>query len=84
MLQGVPVIASHSTGIAELVARHRCGIIIEPTAPALGAALTELAQDPVRLGEFSRLSIGACYSDLSFEVYGRSLKAAYDSLGDER
>jgi glycosyltransferase involved in cell wall biosynthesis len=55
MAVGTPVIASHVTGIPELLDHGRCGILIPPKdAPALADAILKLLADPQLRQKFAR------------------------------
>ncbi len=52
---GLPVIATEVGGIPDAIEHGRTGLIVPPHQPvALGAAIMELARDPVRRGQFGR------------------------------
>jgi colanic acid/amylovoran biosynthesis glycosyltransferase len=56
MASGVPVVASHISGIPELVEDGVSGLLVEPRQPeALAAALSSLYKNP---GQWKRLSVG--------------------------
>ncbi len=66
MACGVPVVASDTPGISEVVAEHGCGILVAPgDAPAIAAAVAGLANDPeaaVEIGCRGRAAALARYS----------------------
>lgn len=61
MKSGKPVItASDSGGVCEFVRNGETGLVVEPEASSLGAAISRLAQDPElarRMGETARKSV---------------------------
>lgn len=46
MSVGLPVVITRSCGLAEFVTTHQAGIVVEPSAPALRAAIAALLSDP--------------------------------------
>ena len=55
MAFGLPVIASNTGGLPELVEHENTGWLVTPDSPgALAAAITDAASDPKRLCEFGR------------------------------
>ncbi|MGW9627785.1 glycosyltransferase [Microbacterium sp. NPDC055521] len=46
MSVGLPVVVTSSCGLAEFVATHQAGIVVEPSAPALRTAIATLLSDP--------------------------------------
>jgi glycosyltransferase involved in cell wall biosynthesis len=78
---GVPVVASRVAGVPEVVDDGRTGLLVPPSdAPALGAALTRMFEDPA-LRE--RLGRDACLSVLprfGVDRYVESMTSLYDTL----
>lgn len=80
LVHGVPVVVSTRTGVAEIVRRHACGIVVPPSADALARALDDLLRDPVRARALASRAQVAASEDLSFAAHGHGLRAAYESL----
>ncbi|MFA4928238.1 MAG: glycosyltransferase family 4 protein, partial [Patulibacter sp.] len=80
MSAGVPVVVTRSTGVAEIVERHKAGVVIEtPDADTLAAAIERLTDDGVRKPLGERAS-GAARDEFSFQAYRRDISALYASL----
>ena len=80
MAHGVPVIVSHTTGIAELVRRTNSGLVVSPNPNALRIALVSLLDDPERLQALSSHAARAATEELSPAVHGKRLVVAYRQL----
>ena len=77
MVHGVPTIVTKTTGVAEIVERSRCGIVILPDVVELRSAIEKLRSDPTLLGELSRQSLEASERELSLRSYGASIARVY-------
>jgi glycosyltransferase involved in cell wall biosynthesis len=87
MLDGVPVIVSEPTGIAEVIGRHEAGIVVPPDAESVAAAIERLDRDRGSLAELGRRGQEAVREELSLEHAGASLRDAYEravALGAHR
>lgn len=72
MAAGLPVVASRLSGIPELVRHGETGLLAEPRdVPAIAAALTALAQDPVQAAR-----MGAAGRELVLEQFHQERNAA--------
>jgi glycosyltransferase involved in cell wall biosynthesis len=81
LVRGVPVVTSPRTGIAEIIERHDCGVVTATDAPALAAAIAELAAEPARCKQMRDRAIEAAQRDLSYEAFGDALMSRYRQLG---
>lgn len=77
MLEGVPVIVSESTGIAEIIRRHSAGVIVRPHVESLTAAIKRLDKDREALAKFAVAGPPAVRAELGLDRVGQSLKEAY-------
>ncbi len=67
MACGVPVVASNTRGISEVVNEWRCGILVTPgDAPGFARATAALADDPEMAGEMGRRGRLACEAHYSW------------------
>jgi glycosyltransferase involved in cell wall biosynthesis len=80
MQHGVPVVVSDLTGIAEVVARHYCGLVVAPRVEAIRDALSVLQREPGSLEAYSAQALKACEAELSFAHYGAGLAEIYRAL----
>lgn len=80
LARGIPVIASRTTGIAEIVARHGCGVVTTPRPTALAAAIGELATQPSGLEELRARAVKAAEAELSYHAFGSLLVSHYRQL----
>ncbi len=77
MLAGVPLAVSRRTGIAEIVQAHGGGVLIEPTAASLAAAVSALDADRARLCELGTEAQAAVSIELDYDRVGERLMNAY-------
>jgi glycosyltransferase involved in cell wall biosynthesis len=80
MAHGVPVIVSKRTGVAAMVAKYGCGIVIDPTPPRVAAALELIRTDEryaAQLGSQGRVAV---QEELSMAAYGTAALSGYESL----
>ncbi len=78
---GLPVIATNVGGIPDAIAHGRTGLIVPPHQPeALGAAILELARDPVRRGEFGRLGRQKIEAEFSLPLCADRYVRLYQGL----
>lgn len=76
MACGVPVVASDTIGISEIVREHDCGILVPAgDAPAIAAAVRDLVADPARSGAMGRRGRDAAVSRYSWEARARERAA---------
>ena len=78
MLDGVPVIVSELTGIAEVIRRHSAGVVVPPDAKSVAAAIERLDGDRGTLAALAVAGPQAVRDELSFERVGTSLREAYE------
>lgn len=79
MVEGIPVVVSPRTGIAETILAHGGGEIAEPTPNDLGRVIDRLAHRHDRMAELSREASAAAEAEFSFAAHGKALVAAYES-----
>jgi glycosyltransferase involved in cell wall biosynthesis len=78
MLEGLPVLVSERTGIAEVIVRHGGGRVIKVDAASVASAIRQL---DVERGSFARLAVEgqlAVRTDLDYTRIGLAIRAAYD------
>jgi glycosyltransferase involved in cell wall biosynthesis len=78
MLDGVPVIVSVPTGIAEVIKRHSAGVVVAPDAGSVAAAIERLDRDRGSLATLAAAGQEAVRDELSLEHAGMSLLKAYE------
>ena len=79
MACGVPVIASDTAGIREVVAEHECGLLVAPgDAKAIARALTELVADPERAAEMGRRGHEAAVARYSWRARARQRESVVE------
>jgi glycosyltransferase involved in cell wall biosynthesis len=77
MAAGVPVIVTEGIGIADLVAAHQCGLVVECTAAALLRAIEALFDDAALCARMGQAGKHAVRDQLSTDVYARRLERMY-------
>lgn len=78
MLDGVPVIVSEPTGIAEVIRRHSAGVVVPPDVASVAAAIERLDGDRGALAALAVAGPQAVRDELSLERVGTSLREAYE------
>jgi glycosyltransferase involved in cell wall biosynthesis len=81
MVYGIPTIVTTTTGVAEIVERGRCGIVIVPDVAALRSAIERLQSDPALIGELSQRALETSERELSLKAYGGSIARVYRRAG---
>lgn len=76
MGHGVPVLVTPTVGVAHVVERFGCGVIVRPEAEVISRALTALVEN----GQTAAMSDAARRASrvFSIEEHGRRLRAVYD------
>lgn len=82
MGDGLPVIVSEATGIAEIVSRNNCGIVVKPRVANIRAAIETLYNHPSSLTGYSSRSLIASDRELTMISYGIKLATLYRNLCD--
>jgi glycosyltransferase involved in cell wall biosynthesis len=72
---GVPIIVSHTTGVAEVVERYDCGLVAERSVPAVANAMLQLLSQ-ARTPMIARAS-QAARIEYSYGAHAEKLMAAY-------
>jgi len=80
MLRGIPALVSPETGIAEVIAPHRCGALCPPAVDELARAILSLAGSRDELARYSANAAAAARDVLSFSAHGKALAKAYAGL----
>jgi glycosyltransferase involved in cell wall biosynthesis len=80
MVNGVPTIVSDTVGMAEIIARHRCGIVVPLEVGGVRLALERLRDDPSLRTELSARAIKASEEELSLRSYGEAIAKVYREL----
>ena len=78
MLEGVPVIVSEATGIAEVIRRHSAGVVVPPDVASVAAAIERLDGDRGALAALAVAGPHAVRDELSLKSVGMSLRRAYE------
>lgn len=84
MSVGLPVVVSGDCGLAPLVARTQCGIVTEPTTPALVSAVTRILADRDLASRMGRWGRAVARAEFGMEAIGDRLVATYSKLVDGR
>lgn len=72
MACGVPVVASDTVGISEVVREHECGILVPPgDSHAIARAVAALAEEPGRAAEMGRRGRAAVEERYSWKARAR-------------
>jgi glycosyltransferase involved in cell wall biosynthesis len=79
MVNGIPTIVTTTTGVAEIVERGRCGIVIVANVIELRSAIERLQSDPALIGELSQRALETSERELSLKAYGESIATVYRS-----
>jgi glycosyltransferase involved in cell wall biosynthesis len=80
MTQGVPVLVSRRTGIAEIIARHGGGVVVDPSVDALAAAIAELDSDRESLIRLGTDGARAARAELGMDRVGGLLAEMYEEV----
>lgn len=81
--RGVPTIVSKNCGIAEVVERNQCGLVVEADVESVVAGMT-LLENGMRRDRFAKASLRAARDELSVEVFGSVLYREYEALAGAR
>ena len=76
---GAPVVVSDRTGLAELVTRHGCGLVVRCRADELAAALLGFLEQPDLLRRCAARAEPA-RAELSHAAHGAALRREYERL----
>lgn len=79
MAAGRPVVVTHTCGLADTVARHRCGRVVDHTDSALSDAIADLLahpQDAAAAGERGRAAVR---EEFGMGAVADRLEAVYDA-----
>lgn len=81
MAMGLPLVVSNMPAWAELVNRHRCGVVVDPLDPQdIARGIMQLIENPEErkaMGARGRQAVKECYS---WETEGKRLVEAYQKL----
>ena len=80
IVDGIPVIVSRETGIAEIIERNGGGQIIESTTNQIVSALQEFLAQPEHRNTLSQQAIQCAEQALSFKKHGEATVEAYQKL----
>lgn len=80
MLEGVPVLVSERTGIAEVIGRHGGGKVTEADTRCIALAINELDADRSLLSKMGRLGQKAVREELSYARIGNTIRASYEEV----
>jgi len=80
MARSVPVIVSPRTGLAPMVAKYECGIVVEPTESNVAEALGLLATDAELAARLASRGPVAVREELSMAAYGAVARLGYEAL----
>jgi glycosyltransferase involved in cell wall biosynthesis len=85
MSVGLPVVISEDCGLADLVQRTDCGVVVKPAVPALVAAVESILGDPALARAMSGRARDAVRRELCMTEVGDRLAASYaDVVGGVR
>ena len=77
---GIPTIVSSNTGIAEIIIRHRAGVVAAPTVEGFAEAIRQLVDDPGLLVELAKRGRAAAEAELSVGAHGVAQLAGYQAI----
>ncbi|MGY4648104.1 glycosyltransferase [Mycobacterium sp. URHB0021] len=77
MSVGLPVVISADCGLAQLVERARCGVVVEPEVPALAAAVGSILADPPLASAMSGRAREAVRAEVCMDQIGDQLVDTY-------
>ena len=80
IVDGIPVIVSRETGIAEIIEHHGGGQIIEPATDQIVSAIKEFLAQPGHRDALSQQAIQCAERALSFKKHGEATVEAYQKL----
>ncbi|MBK20657.1 MAG: hypothetical protein CMM52_17635 [Rhodospirillaceae bacterium] len=80
MVNGIPVIVSRETGIAEVVDQHGGGKIIEPAVDQIRNAITDFSNNSEEFDQLSSDATNCAELALSFKKHGQANVDAYRKL----
>lgn len=80
MTEGIPVIVSDRTGIAEIVRSEGGGGVCEPDSDRFRRLINDILHDSDKLAGYSREAVAAAGQTLSFAAHGEAMKNAYVRL----
>ena len=77
---GVAVIVSPTVGIADVIRRHECGLVVEPDVASVTGALGQLAHDPALLQRLRQTATATAEAEFSRESHGKRVRDEYLKL----
>lgn len=81
MVRGVPVVVSSAAGVAQVVREAECGLVADPAAAALAAAIRAIAADPERAGAMGEAGRRAASEGYGWQAVAERMIQAYRALG---
>jgi glycosyltransferase involved in cell wall biosynthesis len=82
MAQGVPVVVTPRSGVAEIVRAHGGGVVCRPEREPLIETLRQLEADREKLARLAASAIEAVRLELGYEQFGTRLRQEYFKLMD--
>ena len=83
MARGVPTMVSTNCGIAEIVERNGCGVVVDPSLESWVEAITEFRNGANRAA-LSEASVETAKLQLSSEAFGKAMHSEYLALASGR
>lgn len=80
MARGIATVVSRNAGVAEIVERHGCGIVADPTADWFAHALRRLEREDGLLANLAAQAVFAARDELSMTAYGAAIRREYERL----
>ena len=77
MAIGLPVVITHSCGLAETVRASGCGIVVDHTQESLTGAVRRLIEDPALRRQMGDAGNRAALDNFSMDLIGRNLISIY-------
>lgn len=84
MAHGLPVVVSARTGIAAIIQKYQCGIVVEPRVADVAAALQRLADDRELANRMGTQGPVAVREKLSMDAYGAGARSGYRLLASSQ
>jgi glycosyltransferase involved in cell wall biosynthesis len=80
MSVGIPVVVSADCGLAPLVERADCGVVVDPEVPKLAAAVESILADPAHARAMSDRGRATVRAEVRMTQIGDRLMETYDQL----
>lgn len=83
MSVGLPVVVTDQCGLAPVVRKYNCGIVIEPGAPSIARAVHDLLSAPEAARSMGERGRTAVMHDLGMSYIGKRLEISYSAAASD-